>query len=99
MNLEIKDLSQKLTPVLVILKKYKTLLFIVLVASIFAFLILRINAYAQTEPSEDAITEKLTTVSRPKVDEDALEKIQQLQDQNIEVKSLFEQARNNPFSE
>lgn len=99
MKLEVKDIPKKLLPLLEKAKRYKTLFFIISLALIFGFLILKINTYAQTEPSEDAVTEKLTTIQRPKIDPNALAKIQQLEDQNIEVKSLFEQARDNPFSE
>lgn len=99
MNLELKDIPQKLAPLLDKLKKYKTLFFILLLALIFGFLITRINSYAQTEPTQEAVIDELTTVQRPKIDENAIEKIEQLQDQNIEVKSLFDQARDNPFSE
>lgn len=66
---------------------------------IFGFLVLRINQYSNQEPSEDAINEKLEKVNRPKINDELIDKISQLQDQNVEVKSLFEAARNNPFSE
>ena len=99
MKLEVKDVPKKLLPLFEKLKQYKTLLFIVSLALIFGFLIMKINTYAQIEPTEDAINEKLTNIQRPKIDANALAKIQQLEDQNVEVKSLFEQARDNPFSE
>jgi hypothetical protein len=51
------------------------------------------------EPGEDDITQELKSVQRPKVDEDALQKIQDLQDQNVTVKTLFKNTRNNPFKE
>jgi len=47
----------------------------------------------------ETICAQIITVTMPKIDEDAIAKIQQLKDQNIEVQSLFENARNNPFSE
>ncbi len=99
MNLDIKQISAKIMPLIERLRRYAVLGFFVLIAFLFGFLILRISSYAQTEPSEDAVTEKLTTVQRPKIDQNALLKIQQLEDQNVEVKSLFERARDNPFSE
>ncbi len=65
----------------------------------FGFLVMQISKYSTMEPSDQAISEKFKTVTMPKIDEDAIAKIQQLKDQNIEVQSLFENARNNPFSE
>lgn len=99
MNFEVKDIPAKIVPIINKLKRYVPVIFIVFVSLILGFLITRISTYAQTEPSEDAVTEKLTTVQRPKIDENALKKIEQLEDQNIDVKSLFQQARENPFSE
>ena len=43
--------------------------------------------------------QKVKTVKLPKIDENAVKNIEQLEDQNIEVQSLFNEARNNPFSE
>ena len=51
------------------------------------------------EPTAAEIEEKLQTVQRPKIDQAVLDKIELLQGQNIEVRSLFDQARKNPFSE
>ena len=99
MSLEVKDIPAKITPYAIKLKKYTSLIFIVSLALVFGFLVISINKYSKLEPSEEAIAEKLTTVQRPKIDEDALNKIQQLEDQNIEVQTLFKQARDNPFSE
>lgn len=100
MNFEVKDIPTKIiAPIANKLKRYIPIIFVIFVSLLIGFLITRISSYAQTEPSEDAVTEKLTTVQRPKIDEKALEKIEQLEDHNIKVQSLFQQARENPFSE
>lgn len=93
------SLREQLQPVSRLFSKYKKFLFVVTVLSILIFLVFRINQLANTEPSESMIDEKLQTVTRPRLDESAIQHIQQLQDQNVEVKSLFDEARNNPFSE
>lgn len=66
---------------------------------IYAFLVLRINVLTNAQPSDDAIAEKANTVKRLKIDEESINKIQNLQDQNIGVQSLFESARDNPFQD
>jgi hypothetical protein len=99
MNIELQDLGSKIQPVLVFLKRYIKFIFFIGTLLAAAFLVYRINQLSNIEPSEEAITEKLQTVQRPKVDPDVLQKIQQLQGQNLQVQSLFDQARNNPFSE
>lgn len=99
MNIELNTFTTKLQPVLNSLKRYVTLLFIMMMLIIFGFIVYRINHFSNLEPSDDAVTEKLQSVQRPRLDQTVIDKIQQLQDQNIEAKSLFDQARNNPFSE
>jgi hypothetical protein len=99
MNIDLKDLSSKVQPVVAFLKRYTKFIYFIAMLLAATFLVFRINQLSNVQPSDDAITEKLQTVQRPRLDADALQKIQQLQDQNVQVQSLFEQARNNPFSE
>lgn len=96
---EQQSIAQQLKPVTRFVTTYKKFLFGLFVLLILTFLVFRINQLATTEPSDAAIDEKLQTVTRPKIDQTVLDRIQQLQDQNVEVKSLFDQARNNPFNE
>ncbi|MDB5185949.1 MAG: hypothetical protein JWL85_472 [Candidatus Saccharibacteria bacterium] len=98
-NLDLKTLPATLLPLLNKVKRYVVIIFIGVVVLVYGFLVLRINTFAQTEPTDEAVTERLKAVQRPKIDADALEKIQQLEDQNVEVQTLFKQARDNPFSE
>lgn len=99
MKLTPKDLLAKLKPALGFLKHYAIFIYMIILLGIFGFLVFRINQYSRTEPSEEAVQEKLQTVNRPKVDKAVLDKIQLLQDQNVQVHSLFDEARQNPFNE
>ena len=98
-NLEIKDIPAKLAPVLAILKRYLKMIFLIFFVGVYAFLTIRTNSLMSSKPDEDAITEKLKTVQRPRIDEEAAEKILQLEDQSIQVRTLFKEARQNPFAE
>lgn len=99
MNIGLKDLVNKLQPLLQVTKRYVTLVFILAMLGIFSFMVFRINQFSSQDPSDDAIAEKLQTVQRPRLDQAVIDRIQQLQDQNIEVQTLFNEARNNPFNE
>lgn len=99
MKLEFGDLPAKLQPLLGFTKRYVKFMFFIGMLFIAIFLVYRINQFNSLEPSEDAVSEKLQTVQRPRLDPAALETIKQLETQNIEVQSIFDQARNNPFSE
>jgi hypothetical protein len=98
-NLDPKVLITKLNGVKSRLLHYLPLIFIVLLIGAYSFLVFRINTLIGGEPSDSAVTEKLQTVTRPKIDQAAVDKIQQLQDNSTDVQSLFKAARDNPFQE
>ncbi|TXG77328.1 hypothetical protein E6P97_01995 [Patescibacteria group bacterium] len=93
------SITQQLKPVIRFVGTYQRFLFSMLILTLVTFMVFRINQLATLEPSDSAVEEKLQSVTRPKIDQAALDQIQKLQDQNVEVKSLFDDARRNPFSE
>ncbi|GAC1391198.1 MAG: hypothetical protein NVSMB46_02830 [Candidatus Saccharimonadales bacterium] len=99
MNNSMKSLTNKIEPIIHFVKKYLVFSFFVILLVIFGLLIYRINSLTRVEPNDSDVTAKLKTVQRPHIDQQTIDKIQQLQDQNIQVQSLFNQARSNPFSE
>ncbi len=99
LKFNVKDLPKKLRPVLDWLRRYKVFLFILLVLAAYGFIVFRINTLSRTEPDETAILEKLQSVQRPKLDQSAVKKLEDLEDQNVDVQTLFQQARDNPFTE
>ncbi len=99
MKLNIKAILAKLSGILNRLRKFAAILFILSISLMYAFLILRINQLAQSEPNQDSVTERLETITRPKIDEESAARLEALEDQNVQVQSLFNQARSNPFSE
>lgn len=76
--------------------RYRVLLFVVGYVGCYIFLITQIANYAQEEPSLSTSENAVKTLT---IDADSIEKIQELEDQNVEVKALFDDARKNPFSE
>lgn len=99
MNLEVKDLSAKLLPILHKAKKYTALAFFLAIFGLYGFLMYRINVLTSMEPSEDAILEQMVKTRTPKIDQQAVDTMLQLEETNVEVKSIFDEARNNPFQE
>lgn len=99
MNIDLKTISTKLSPLVERIKKYGAFSVFIIVLGVYAFLIFSINKMSQAEPSEAMVQEKLQTVQVPKLDQATLKKINDLRDQNVQVKSLFDQARDNPFAE
>lgn len=99
MKISLKKLPEKLQPVIVKIRHYIVPVYCIILSVMFGFLVLRIGMLSQSEPSEQAVSEKLKGVKRPRIDQNAIDKIQALQSSNVEVESLFKQARENPFQE
>lgn len=99
MKLSIKDIPARISDLLEPVKKYAILLFIVVVAGVYGFLVFRINGMQSTVPTSTGDTQRGTLVATPRIDPNLVTQLQQLQDNSVSVKSLFDQARSNPFQE
>lgn len=74
-------------------------LLIMFLAVIYGFLGWQIMQLLQKEPDQAAITAELKTVGVPKVNEEVVRKMEQLEDNSVSVQTLFDEARSNPFQE
>jgi hypothetical protein len=81
------------------LGRYRAILFIVGIMSTYSILVLRINMLNNKQPNSNDVTNQLQLAHPPKLNPAIISKIQQLQDNSVEVKALFNQARDNPFQE
>lgn len=99
MNIDLKNLPDKLLAGAQWLKKYALFISILLVLGIYLFLVWQIRYYASIEPTTTDVTNKLNELNTPKLDQDAVDKILLLEDQNIDIRTLFNEARQNPFQE
>ncbi len=98
-NLDLKDISKQLLKYSEQTKPYLPIIFFVSITLTGAFLVFSISQFASIEPTEDQVSEKLETIKRPNIDQASVNRIHQLQDQNVELNALFKSARDNPFSE
>ncbi len=97
-NLNLKAILSKLKPLTNFFKKDYVIIFLVIIAFVFGFLIWRIGNLAGAEPTQDAIDEKLLTIVRPRIDPSSIKQIEDLQAQNVNIQSYFSD-RANPFQE
>ena len=99
-DLDLKSLKPALANFGKGLQRYAGIIFFVAVAGVYGFVVFRINALNSIEPSDSDIqaqTSKTTAV--PKIDPAVVEKLESLKDNSVNVKTLFDDARNNPFQE
>lgn len=93
------NLATKLMPILQIAKRYAVIILIVTVGAIYGYLILTAGQLASDVPSSAAISEAYKGTKRPEIDETVVQKLSELQDQNVQFQALLEEARKNPFAE
>ncbi len=97
-NLDLKQITTQLKNLLKRIQSYSSFIFIIAILLIYSFLVLRISQLSQAEP-DTATTAEQQTIKRLRIDQNSISKIEELEDQNIGVQSLFESARDNPFEE
>ena len=94
---KLADLTEKGAALLQRARQYSLILFLVFVALVYGFVLLRINSLTNAQPSSDAVTSQVRAAQIPHIDQSVLQQLQSLQDNSVSVKSLFNQARQNPF--
>ncbi len=78
-------------------RRYSFLAFIIVVACIYGFVLFRITSLSNIEPSDDAVNSQVSQASIPRIDQTVVKQIKSLQDNSVNVQSLFDQARTSPF--
>lgn len=79
------------------LRRYSLLLFFVIVAMIYGFLLLRITTLSNQQPTEADISNQINSSQIPHIDKSVVKQLQSLEDNSVSVQALFNQARSNPF--
>lgn len=93
------ELQKYTAATLLYAKKYASFIFLVTFLAIYVYQVNRIGHLIQDDPPQSAVDSKLKPVSQLKIDENSIKQITELESHNVEVKTLFEQARQNPFTE
>lgn len=96
---QLKPILAKLKPAEAFAKKYLYFIVMLVFLLLYIVMIFRINQLSGVTPTDAQVTSKEKTIARPRIDQQTINKIEQLQNQNIQVQALFNQARNNPFNE
>ena len=95
-KLSLRELFKK---IITFIKRFMLVIFILFLAGVYGYIGWRIVSLSQVQPDETAVTSKLKTAGVPRIDQETLTKLQRLQDNSVEVKTLFDKARSNPFQE
>src|SRR3954471_18190434 len=94
LSLNFKLLKKQLDKILKLLTKHVTFAAILLVLVAYLFVVFKISHLATADPPP---IDPSQNPQVPKIDKNAVKQIQQLEQSNTQVHSLFDAARNNPF--
>ena len=96
-KIDIKSLPAEASSRAKKLQPYSLVIFLVFVGLIYGFILFRINSLRGVEPSTDAVTNQVKAAQVPRIDASVVKQLESLQDNSVSVKSLFDEARSNPF--
>jgi hypothetical protein len=97
-NINLKDLPQLFDKLGHKVLRGATVLFILVVGLLYGFLLLRIMTLSNVQPDETSVSSEVAKLS-PHIDQNAADQLQSLEDNSVNVQTLFNQARDNPFGE
>ncbi|MDB5163512.1 MAG: hypothetical protein JWS12_129 [Candidatus Saccharibacteria bacterium] len=97
--MKLQQLLTKFKSTAIFFRKYATFMAFVIIILGYSFMVWRINVFTSKEPADADVQNKLAGTKRPVIDQKTVDKIQQLQGNNVQVQTLFKQARDNPFQE
>lgn len=96
-NIDLKAIQKRITKFSKAESKHAAFLGILIVLLMYVAMVWKISGLATAEPSSDDTA--IVQSKIPKVDKKAVNQILNLEQNNTQVHSLFNQARNNPFQE
>lgn len=79
--------------------RYSSVIFFVVFAALAGYLVMRIGTLARLEPTQAELDTKLSEIKKTKIDTDAVDKLQELEERDISIEALFDNGRTNPFED
>lgn len=98
-NLDLKSVKSQARKLLKLEVRHAAFLVIMIILTVYLVTVWRIGQLATAEPSAEDQAAAQTTGKLLRVDEEAIKQIQELEHRNINIQSLFNEARKNPFLE
>ncbi len=99
MKLDTTVITTKLAGATAFLRRHLVTIIIAAFGLLYMYILWQVSVLTSTVPSDKAVTDQLKAVPRPKIDEKAAQTMQGLEDQNVKIQTIFDEARENPFTE
>ncbi len=81
------------------LRPYVNVFIFLLFAAVYGFIVWQINLLSNPTIDEGQILSEAKTSAGPRIDEETIKQLQTLNDNSVQVQTLFQQGRSNPFQE
>lgn len=98
-NSSIKSPLPVITAWLSKLRAYVGFMLFLLFAAVYVFVIMRISMLSNPAVDNAAVTGESQASPAPRIDDQAAKQLQSLKDNSVNVQTLFDQTRTNPFEE
>lgn len=98
-KLDVASLRELFGTVVQKIHRYSLVLFLVFVGALYALIVMQIGSLSNAQPSTDDIDKQVNAAQLPRIDQSVVDQLKSLQDNSVNVQSLFNEARNNPFQE
>ncbi len=79
--------------------RLRVIVFIGTLVVLYSFIAWRVSTFTHAQPDAQTVESQSSPTKEPNIDQATVNKIQQLQDNSVNVQTLFDQARQNPFQE
>lgn len=99
MNIDKDNINSTVSQLLSLAQRHALFLGIIGFSILYGYIIMQISGLSTVEPEQAKVNEQLKSVPRPNIDTDAVITIESLETQNINTQAIFNEARENPFSE
>lgn len=94
---QLRDLRQSVTH---FLRQHSLVICVALFAVLAGYLLVLTNQITNRQPNQTDVDTQLNSVAKPKkISDTTVNTMKNLEESNVEVKAIFDSARQNPFSE
>lgn len=99
MKLDKSYLTNKIIILATFIKRFRFVIVFAIFSSMYGYILLQVNLIDSKEPTAVQITEKTTKAPHTSIDPKLVEKITSLEEENVDIKTIFNETRKNPFTE
>ncbi len=80
-------------------KRFRFIIMFVIFSLMYGYILIQINLVNSRQPSQSQIESNLMEPSKSKINPEYVDKITSLEEESVDIKAIFNEARKNPFAE